>query len=75
MKPEQKEVWMHYKTKGGYEILTLATLQSKDPGLDMTECVIYKSLLDDTVWVRPLNDFIELVSLDGVELSRFEKVR
>jgi hypothetical protein len=76
MHPYTGEVWQHYKTKGEYEILFIGKMQMKDPSLDMKECVVYKSLEDGGVWVRPLSDFIEEVITDGGErVERFTKIR
>jgi hypothetical protein len=74
MQPQVNEIWRHYKTKGDYLIINLATMQVKVETLDMQPCVIYKALSDETIWVRPLVDFIELVNgEDGVQVRRFSK--
>lgn len=72
MEPHIGEIWMHYKTKGEYEILGFGQLQVKIEELDMKECIIYKALSDQKVWIRPCNDFIEDI---GEGVRRFEKVR
>lgn len=39
------------------------------------ELVIYRSLSHkDSLWVRPLNMFLEKIIVDGKEISRFEFV-
>ena len=74
--PRPGEVWQHYKTKGEYEILGIGKLQVKIESLDMKECVLYRTLSDEKLWARPLEDFIEEVSLENGELvPRFSKVR
>lgn len=72
MKPQIGEIWMHYKTKGEYEIVGLGQLQVKIEELDMKECIIYKALSDKKVWIRPGDDFTEDM---GEGVRRFEKVR
>ena len=75
--PVQGEVWQHYKTKGEYTVLGIGQMQVKIADLDMKECVIYKSLSDEKIWVRPLVDFCEDINLtDGKDsVSRFVKIR
>lgn len=74
--PTEGEVWQHYKTKGEYTILGIGQLQVKIADLDMKECVIYKSLSDGKVWVRPLTDFTEHVdTTESANTQRFTKVR
>jgi hypothetical protein len=57
-KPKIGEMWRHYKRPGDYEILNFATLQVEVENLDIAECVIYKSLETNKIWVRPVADFI-----------------
>lgn len=71
MKPIVREIWRHYKTKGEYEIMELGKLQVKDEKLDMEECVVYRSLSDGLIWIRPLQDFVEDI---GEGVARFAKV-
>jgi mRNA interferase MazF len=83
------EKYIHYKTKGMYEILSIGIMQaSKESDLDMEECVTYKkveSLLlgdknpnsdfDNTIWVRPIKMFLEKVKDEnGNEVNRFIKI-
>lgn len=76
MNPQSGEIWQHYKTKGGYEIIGIGQLQTKVEYLDMKECVIYKALSDEKLWSRPLVDFIEIITNDdGGEIPRFKKIR
>ena len=62
----EPEVWMHKKTGGLYERLHDAKMQAKewfdgndDDGadIDMRDVVVYRSLEDGLVWVRPVEDF------------------
>jgi hypothetical protein len=74
--PQRGEVWQHYRTKGKYEILGIGKLQVKQEELDMKECVLYKSLADDELWVRPLEDFLEQVEDErGQASARFTKLK
>ena len=53
----------------------MGTLQVKIEDLDMKECVVYQSLEDKKVWVRPLEDFMEKVkNEEGGETNRFIKI-
>lgn len=45
-------IWQHVKTKGLYRVMWYGTLES-----DMTPVVIYESLHDGCVWVRPTEEF------------------
>lgn len=75
MKPEKGEVWQHYKTKGEYVIVATAHLQTKIDSLDMQECIIYEAP-NKTLWVRPLNDFVELLKdREGNTVPRFKKIQ
>ncbi len=75
-KPTPGEIWQHYKTKGEYEIIGIGQMQVKVESLDMKECVIYRALLDEKLWCRPLEDFMEDVELEeGIRLPRFSKLR
>lgn len=70
------EKYIHYKTKGAYEILNICTMQaSKESGLDMEECVSYKKENDDRIWVRPIKMFLEkVINENGKEVTRFIKL-
>lgn len=72
--PKTGETWQHYKTKGIYEIICIAKMQSKTKEEDYKDCVIYKDVINGLFWVRPLEDFLEKINLDeGKEISRFMK--
>ena len=74
--PQVGEIWQHYKTKGEYGIIGIGQMQVKVEELDMKECIIYKALSDQKIWVRPFEDFIENISLEnGGEVSRFTKIK
>lgn len=59
------EKWKHLKTGGEYEIVGVGRLQVKEESLDMTECVMYKSMKDSgefkagSIWIRPVSDFLD----------------
>ena len=67
--------YIHYKTKGMYEIVDVATMQApENSGLDMCECVVYKKEGDGKLWVRPVPMFLEKVKNEnGALVARFEK--
>lgn len=78
---KEGKIYRHYKTKGLYLILKIAKLQVRDglnildiDKLDMKECAVYQSQEDGSVWVRPIDYFLEKVAVDGVEVSRFELI-
>lgn len=62
----KKGKYQHFKG-GLYEVLFEGTDSET-----LAKVVIYKSLTDGTVWVRPLSMFTESVEKDGKEIPRFE---
>lgn len=56
----------HYKG-GLYEILHFGLNEA-----DLAEVVIYKSLKDGKVWVRPKSSFFSKVVVAGEEVERFK---
>lgn len=48
--------YLHYKTRGEYEVLDVAVNEA-----DGVVLVIYKSLVFGYVWARPWSDFTEYV--------------
>ena len=53
-------VYKHVKRGGFYVILTRdAISQNEDPNHDNVKYVVYQSLKDQTVWVRPLYEFFD----------------
>jgi hypothetical protein len=57
--------YRHYKG-GLYEVLYEATLES-----DLSPMIVYRAVVNGTVWVRPREVFFELVEVDGVRVPRF----
>lgn len=62
------ECYRHFKG-GEYEIVALATHSET-----MEELVVYRSLKDGRVWVRPASMWDETVERDGKCFRRFEKI-
>lgn len=58
-------VYRHFKG-GMYVVLFVA--RSTD---DLSDTVVYRSLKDDSIWVRPLPEFMEIIK-DGT--PRFKKI-
>ena len=76
---KEGQIYRHYKTKGLYVVLNIAKLQVRDDlnaldKLDMKDCVVYKSEHDKSVWVRPVDYFLEKITVDGAQVSRFELI-
>jgi len=64
-------LYRHYFRGGLYKLLHLGFLES-----DTSEVVVYLSLVDGQVWVRPLSEFQGAVKLaDGVYTARFQLAR
>lgn len=59
-----EEIYRHKKRGTQYMVMGKATLQIEGPH-DMAECVIYQSMDDGRVWVRPAAEFFD---------GRFERV-
>jgi hypothetical protein len=53
MEPKS-QIYQHIKTGGIYVVITDATIES-----DMESAVVYKSLNDGRVWVRPASEFYD----------------
>lgn len=67
--PQPGEKYKHY-SRGEYEIVCCAKNE-----IDESDVVVYKALYDtEHIWVRPLNEFIGSVSIDGKEVPRFAKI-
>jgi len=63
-------IYCHYKGSE-YQVLDVATHSETEE-----QVVVYRCLYGDySMWVRPLNMFIENVMVDGVERPRFRFVR
>lgn len=65
-KPIKGELWKHYKG-GLYRILEVGTYEST-----MEPVVIYESLKDGSVWVRPTHIFLSTVDENGY-VPRFSR--
>ena len=60
--------YQHFKG-GLYELMYNATLES-----NMQEMVVYKSLKDEKVWIRPKKEFFESIIKNKKEIKRFTKI-
>lgn len=63
----ERTVYRHYKG-GRYEVVTLATYSETFESM-----VVYRSLDNPQVWVRPSEMFFGVVTVDGVEVRRFQR--
>lgn len=62
------DVFRHYKGNE-YRIICIARLEE-----DHTPCVVYQSIKDDTeIWIRPYDDFVKEIVVDGYCGPRFVK--
>ena len=61
-------VYKHFKG-GLYELIYNATLES-----NMQEMVVYKSLKDEKIWIRPKKEFFETLIIGSKKCSRFTKI-
>lgn len=59
--------YRHYKG-GLYELLCEAMLES-----DLSPMIVYRAA-DGSVWVRPKQEFFQLVEVDGMMVPRFAPV-
>lgn len=65
----EKGRYRHYK---GNEYEVLDIVKHSETEEDM---VLYKTLYGDfSLWVRPLNMFIEKITIDGNKVNRFQKI-
>jgi hypothetical protein len=61
--------YRHYKGNE-YEVIGVATHSE-----DESECVVYRPLYGSrSLWVRPLNMFVETVQVNGETKPRFEYI-
>ena len=63
-------IYQHFRNKNYYKIIALAT-STKDV---KEKLVVYEALYDNPVskvWVRPLEEFLELIEHDGSLVERF----
>ena len=64
------ETYEHFKG-GRYRVLAVARSQTDNPG----DHVVYQSLGDESVWVRPVSEWWKLVRWpDGVFWPRFRRL-
>jgi len=74
MNEVQKGIYRHYQGKE-YQVLGVGNHSET-----LEKVVIYKQLYDapefkkGTIWVRPLEMFLENVIIDGKEVPRFELI-
>ena len=65
--------YRHYKTKGLYDLLMVATDEAT-----LDAWCVYRSISDNTVWVRPAADFFEAIDVGEAgypeTIRRFEPV-
>lgn len=52
-------IYKHIKTGGFYRIIYNDSTLQIDGEFDMTKCIIYQSIKDNRIWVRPIKDFEE----------------
>jgi hypothetical protein len=63
-----KEIYRHFKG-GIYELISDGILES-----NMQEMVVYKSLKDEKIWIRPKKEFFESIIKNEKEIKRFTKI-
>ena len=62
-------IYRHYKGNN-YEVIGVATHSENE-----SQLVVYRPLYgDQNLWVRPLEMFIEKVTVDGESVPRFELI-
>lgn len=64
-RPRDGTTFQHYKG-GKYEIVATGFIEDTE-----TPCVAYRSLENDTVWVRTAKNFLEQVEYQGSLVLRF----
>lgn len=67
MELKENRIYRHYKG-GEYELMAIGKLEH-----DLTQVVVYKSLLDGVVYVRPVQEFqdkFDLVDTEGQYVNR-----
>lgn len=52
--PDQSEIWQHVKSQGLYTVIGEGLQES-----DLEPVVIYRSLFDGELWVRPTSEFYD----------------
>lgn len=73
MVPKSGEIYKHFKGKL-YEVIAIGTHAESHE-----DFVIYKSINDDKIWIRPLEMFISKVDKEKypniIQEYRFEKIK
>ena len=75
MEKIRKGVYRHFKGKM-YEVIGVAKHSET-----LQDLVVYRALYDSSefgsmaLWVRPLDNFLEMVNIDGKEVARFIYVK
>lgn len=65
------EVGREYRHfKGGAYLVVSVALEE----MNLTPVVVYKQVETGVVFTRPLDSFLEIVELDGVQVPRFKKM-
>lgn len=58
--------YRHYKRGTDYRVLCLGVLEANEE-----PCVVYQSLADQKIWIRPVSDFLATVEHEGAQVPRF----
>lgn len=74
MKEIQKGIYKHYKNGKTYQVIGIAYNADNNVAGDPLDFpyVLYKPTYNDSTWVRPLAQFIELLEYEGKKVRRFE---
>lgn len=67
--PKPGQTYTHYKGNA-YNVIGIGRLEAS-PDKRM---VIYKSETDEDSWLRPIDDFMALIEIDGKTIPRFTLV-
>jgi len=54
------DVWIHMKTSKRYNVLHFGNLEAT-----VTPCVVYQSIEQGSIWVRPLAEFLDKFKPEG----------
>jgi hypothetical protein len=55
-----KQVQYKHKKRGStYELIGIGNAQCEKPITDCAVLVIYKNIIDDTLWIRPYQEFFD----------------
>jgi hypothetical protein len=67
-RPKDGDQYRHYKG-GLYEIVATGFLEATEQ-----PCVIYRSLKNNSIWVRTVENFFELIDRDAQPVPRFKLI-